>query len=318
MRDAGLLRGRKRIYISNFSGLGNRLEALVLASAIQDRYGHAIYLAWPEKESLTIAGTRAARMPLWQRMFSVKVRDFDEEGLDALEIVRVINLRATYGPRELQRRFLLPTAARLRPHPRIAAGIRNAFARFDARPAVAVHLRQGDFHVFGDQYDALAHRHPAPPLWWYEHVMQLYAQTFPDVYFVLGYSGSRKTVEQLKSKFDILSIPGEFAYGSLLPGHESDGHPVADLFAMACCTTLIATPTSNFSNWAANALGPRSHTVLPPPRMRREEPSLGVGSLWGSSILDWREAAESGRGVVPIADPSGLPRPTPPESDWLP
>src|SRR6185503_14361644 len=116
---------KKKIYISNFSGLGNRLEALVLAAMIQDHSGHQILLDWPELDSLEVAGTRPGRLPPWERLFSMKLRDFK---------------------------------------------------------------------VLGDTYDASADRHPAPGLWWYEHVMGLFVHAFPDVYFVLGFSGEAQAL----------------------------------------------------------------------------------------------------------------------------
>lgn len=308
---------KKKIYISNFSGLGNRLEALVLAAMIQDHSGHQILIDWPERDSLEVAGTRPGRLPPWERVFSVKLRDFDQDRLQSLRDVRIISLRATYGPRELQRHYVLPTAARLRPHPRIVAGIRETLSPFGARPAVAVHIRQGDFKVLGDTYDAGADRHPAPGLWWYEHVMGLFAHAFPDVYFVLGFSGEARALAGLKEKFEVVSFPAPFRYQPLLPGHRSEGHPVADLFGLACCTILIATPTSSFSHWAANLLGPRTRAILPPPRMSRDQPALGAAELWGSVVLDWRDAAEKGIGVAPLARGTALWAPTPPATQWL-
>jgi hypothetical protein len=308
---------RRKIYITNFSGLGNRLEALVLAGMIQDHFGHAIHLDWPEQGSLQIAGTTAGRMPPWERLFSTKLRDFDAAKLRSLEKARIISLRSTYGPRELQRRYVLPTAVRLRPHARVAAAIRETLARFADRPAVGVHIRQGDFHVFGDTYDATGHRHPSPGLWWYEHVMSALAEAFPRVYFVLGYSGEARPLAQLKEKFEVVSFPAVFDHQALLQGHRSEGHPVVDLFGLACCTTLVATPTSSFSHWAANILGPRARAILPPPRMTRSEPAFGVAELRGSVVLDWREAAEQGRRVAPVARAAALAPPTPPVTDWL-
>src|SRR5262249_47204526 len=125
----------KKLFLSNFSGLGNRLESLVIACLIQERFGHAIFLDWPEKDSLRVAGAAPGRIAPWERIGAVKLRDFGEDELVALGKARVINLRSTYGPRELQRRYTLPTAARLSPHPRIAAAIRETLQRFSGRPA---------------------------------------------------------------------------------------------------------------------------------------------------------------------------------------
>jgi hypothetical protein len=304
----------KKIYISNFSGLGNRLEALVIATLIAERWGHAIFLDWPEKDSLAIAGTRKGWLKPWERIGSLKLRDFGEAELEALGERRVISLRSTYGPRERQRRYVLPTAARLKPHRRIAEAIRESLARLAGRPAVAVHIRQGDFHVSDDAYDANAHRHPAPGLWWYEHVMREYQRAHPDVAFVVGYSGEAAALARLRAEFDVVTLPPVFGYRTLLPGHRSAGHPVVDLFGLACCSTLIATPTSSFSHWAANALGPATRVILPPPRTTRAAPAWGVCELRGAVALDWRDAAEKGVGV---RSGGALPAPAPPATDWL-
>jgi hypothetical protein len=304
----------KKLYISNFSGLGNRLEALVIAAMIEDRWGYSIFLDWPEKDSLRVAGTREGAIMPWERIGSLKLRDFGEEELATLGEKRVISLRSTYGPRELQRRYVLPTGARLSVHPRIAAAIRETLARFAGRPAVAVHLRQGDFHVSDETYDATAHRHPAPGLWWYEHMMREYTRAFPGVYFVVGYSGDEATLQGLRAQFDVVTLPAVFSYRSLLPGHRSAGHPVVDLFGLACCTTLLATPTSSFSHWAANVLGPPTRAILPPPRTTRSRPEWGVAEMRGGVALDWRDAAERGIGVTVGG---ALPAPTPPVTGWL-
>jgi hypothetical protein len=287
----------KKLYLSTFSGLGNRLESLVIAALVAERWGHAIFLDWQEKDSLRVAGTQRGWIKPWERIGSLKLRDFDAARLATLGENRIISLRSTYGPRELQRRHVLPTAARLSPHPRIAAAIRETFARFAGRPAVAVHIRQGDFQVSQDTYDANAHRHPAPGIWWYEHVMREYARSFPGVYFVAGYSGEPAALAALQSQFEVVTLPGVFSYKNLLPGHTSAGHPVADLFGLACCSTLIATPTSSFSHWAANCLGPPTRAILPPPRTTRSSPGWGVGALRGGVALDWRDVAQRGIGL---------------------
>ena len=311
-----MCRRGKRIYIANTSGLGNRLETLVLATMIEDYFGHAIYLDWPENDSLRIIGTRSGSIAPWERLQCRKVRDFDAATLESLGKFGVISLRATYGPRDLQKRYVLPTAARLRPHPLVGRTIRETFAPYGDRPAVAVHIRHGDFSIAEDIYDANGTRHPAPALWWYEYVMSAYARRFPDVYFVLGFSGDGHVLQHLRSRFDIVSLPGIFNYSPLLAGHVSPGHPVVDLFGLACCTTIIAAPTSSFSHWATNLLGPQTRFILPPPRMERSNPSLCTGTLRGCVLLDWREAAELGRGAVPV-NAGDISPPSKPVTDWL-
>lgn len=312
-----MYRRDKRIYIANTSGLANRLETLVLATMIEDYFGHSIYLDWPENDSLRVAGTFPGRLAPWERPFSTKIRDFNLLGFENLGNLNIINLRGTYGPRELQKRYVLATAARLKPHPRVGRVIREVLAPFGNRPAVAVHIRQGDFTIAEDCYDATVARHPAPALWWYEHVMAAYVRSFPDVYFVVGYSGDESSLQRLKGRFDIVTLPGLFPYQSLLPGHASEGHPVVDMFAMACCPTLIATPTSGFSHWAANLLGPNTCVVLPPTRTEKCSPSFCISSMPGCTYLDWRDAAESGHGVVMIESDGDIPTPLPPVTEWL-
>lgn len=81
---------RKKIYIANTSGMGNRLETLVLAGMIEDAHGHSIYLDWPEADCLTIAGTQIGAIPWWDRIGSLKLRDFDLQTLQELGGVRLI------------------------------------------------------------------------------------------------------------------------------------------------------------------------------------------------------------------------------------
>jgi hypothetical protein len=50
--------------------------------------------------------------------------------------------------------------------------------------------------------------------------------------------------------------------------------------------------------------------------MSRDRPGLGVAELRGSVVLDWRDAAEKGVGVAPLAG-SSLLIPTPPATQWL-
>jgi hypothetical protein len=307
----------RRVYISNFSGLGNRLESLVLAGMIEHRHGHQIVLDWPERGCLEVTGTRWGTISPWRRIGARKIRDFDEPILAGLGRIRTINLRATYGPRALQQHYLQPAAARLRPDPRIAQAIRWALAPFGDRPAIGVHIRHGDFHVPGDSYDARVVRHPGVPLWWYEYVMQRALTLFPSVFFVTGYSGASDTLERLRARFPIVTLPNAFGYRPLLAGHVSEGHPVVDMFALACCSVLVASPTSSFSHWAANMLGPPSATLLPPPRMTRAAPACGVARLAGRVLLDWRDAAEQGADVLPVLRDEDFPRPTEARTEWL-
>ncbi|MGB7542953.1 MAG: hypothetical protein WBM28_13190 [Burkholderiales bacterium] len=308
----------KRIYISNFSGLGNRLEALVLAGLIEDRFGHSIYLDWPEKDSLEVSGTHPGALMPWRRPWSTKVRDFGLPELEQMGRHSTIVLRATYGPRDLQQRQLMPTAARLRPSPAIRQAIVQTMESRRSRPAVGVHIRHGDFRLFDDgNYDVKRGRHPAVPMWWYSHVMDLFVRRFPDVYFVLGYAGEAESIDPLRKKFDIVALPLTKTYRPLLPGHASSGHPVIDLFALACCSVLVASPTSTFSHWAANILGPEATCIIPPPVTSRVNPALSRVHLGKRVLLDWRDAAEQGYGATPVLSDGDLPEPAPAATNWL-
>jgi Glycosyl transferase family 11 len=308
----------KRVYISNFAGLGNRLETLVLAAMIEGQFGHRIVLDWPERTSLRISGTTSGRILPWLRLGAKKVRDFGESEFASLGEHSRIILRATYGPEERQQQYLLPTAARLSPSQEILRSILDAVDPIRTRPLVGVHIRHGDFRLpAGDSYDARDNRHPAVPLWWYEHVMSMFKERFPDVCFLLCFSGDNAIMHNLRKQFHIVMPEKLEGYRPLLAGHVSAGHPVSDLFALACCTTLIASPTSSFSHWAANMLGPETHCILPPPIVSRSQPAQNAVRLYGQILRNWRAAAESGTYCSRVATGDELPTPRPAQLDWL-
>jgi hypothetical protein len=74
------------------------------------------------------------------------------------------------------------------------------------------------------------------------------------------------------------------------PGHRASTHPVADLFALACCEVIVATPLSSFSHFAANALGPSTTCVVPPQRMQAGEYPLCRVDMHGQLLSDWLRA----------------------------
>ncbi len=309
---------RKRIFISNFAGLADRLETLVLAAMIENQFGHRIVLDWPEGDSLRVAGTDVGRLMPWQRIGAKKIRDFGRADLEAIGRHARISLRATYGPDDMQQRYLLPTAARLRPHRRVVETVVNGFDRLRSRRIVGVHIRHGDFHLTdGDTYDARSLRHPAVPLWWYEQVMSMFVRHDANVCFLLCFSGDSSNMHSLRDKFDVVTLPKALDYQPMQAGHASTGHPVIDLFGLACCSTLIASPTSSFSHWAANMLGPETTSIIPPPVARRPHPAQNAVRLHGRILRDWRAAAEQGAFATPIADVDSLPRSQPAQFDWL-
>jgi hypothetical protein len=50
----------KKLYLSNFSGLGNRLEALVIAAMIADRWGHSIFSTGRKRTACALPAPAAA------------------------------------------------------------------------------------------------------------------------------------------------------------------------------------------------------------------------------------------------------------------
>ena len=254
----------------------------------------------------------------WLRLRAKRVRDFGESEFASLGEHSSIILRATYGPEKIQQQYLLPTAARLSPSREILKSIMDSVDPIRTRPIVGVHIRHGDFRLpSGDTYDARQNRHPAIPLWWYEHVMSMFKKRFPDVCFLLCFSGEHEIMRQLQARFQIVTPRSLTRYRPLHAGHVSLGHPVSDLFALACCTTLIASPTSSFSHWAANMLGPQTSCILPPPIVSRTRPAQNVVRLYGQVLRNWRAAAESGTYCSPIATEDELPAPQPAQFDWL-
>jgi hypothetical protein len=103
---------RKKIYISNFSGLGNRLEALVLAGMIQDHFGHAIFLdthswiRWWTKRDLGIiadSGSAVAHCPTPFARYGHIMENFG----DYVRAGVTMGLRAQYhAPKLDERKYL--------------------------------------------------------------------------------------------------------------------------------------------------------------------------------------------------------------------
>jgi hypothetical protein len=76
---------------------------------------------------------------------------------------------------------------------------------------------------------------------------------------------------------------------------------VADLFALACCPTILATPISGYSHWAANALG-----------------CSGVVRLYGRRLPVWRAAGRTGSDTLPLNENlDGIDFTPSAHTDWL-
>ena len=280
---------KKRVFITDFIGLSNRLESLTLAAAIQQAYGHEVVVQWPEQDSLEIEGVRQAPLRWWHRPGSVKVRDCSLEQFEALSHHNTIILRGLFGPESLMAPLYLEVAERIRLKEALANDLIERLSPFTHRPVVGVHIRRGDFRLQDEKvYDAAAVRHPAVPLWWYERTMERIVSEQKETLFFLSCSGNPESFKRLRENFDIIETTVPSPYGYKGEGHQSKWHPVVDLFTLACCPTILATPISSFSHFAANALGGPTTTLLPPLKMAQNEPHrFDRFDLYGQLLPHW-------------------------------
>lgn len=305
------------LYIDEFVGISNRLEVLPLAFAIQRAHGHDIILDWHELDSFRVEGTRRGRVFLAARIGALRVRHCDAATFRSLAGRKII-LRSLDGPEELLHPLYLETARRVRIAPALADSIRTAFARFRGRPVVAVHLRQGDYRLVSEARYDIGTEWPAVPLWWYRSAMAAVKRALPDAAFLLAGNGDPLLHAELTRDFDVftLDVPSHYAYKG--DDHRSRVNPVADLFALACCPLLIATPVSGFSHWAANALGAPTTCIVPVPGATPDDPRMGRVDLYGERLPRWRAAGRTGSDTSPLPDTlSGIDLARRPDTDWL-
>jgi hypothetical protein len=307
----------KRVYIEAFCGLCNRLEIFVLAYAIQRAFGHEIVLGWPELDVLQVEGTRRGHPGLWGRWGAVRVRNCDSESFRQLEPARKIILRGFSGPEKWMSAVYEEAAAQVTLRTPLADEVAALFRRIGPRPVVGIHLRQGDFPLLSEEdYDLSRNVLCAVPLWWHEWVMQAIVRRQPDVCFLLCHNGDTAAASRLKKNFDVIEVPLANPYRSE-PGHRSARHPVADLFALACCPVILGTPISSFSHYAANVLGPESTCLLPPPRMRKDRPALGRIRARRRLLDFWVHACLDGNSEPLTSSLDGLNLERPAEVQWL-
>jgi len=309
---------RRRIYISDYIGLCNRLESLPLSFAIEEKFGHQVCLDWPELDAFTVEGTVRRKMGLLDRIGKIKVRECNRELFDTLGKYRTVILRGMDGPDDLLTSWYLKSAQRLRLLPRHIETIRQTFAKYQGRPVVGVHIRRGDFILRdADEYDVAWAKHQAIPLWWYDHVMTQLVKCFPDVCFFLSCTGDSGEYRAFHQKFEVFEMPVFSPYDKKGPDHQSARHPVTDLFALASCSVIIATPKSSFSHYAAHALGMPSTAILPPPRTNRNSPAYGYVQFYGQRLPAWSAVSKQGTGLILVEDESKMPKPASPDTDWM-
>ena len=302
---------KKRVFITEYVGLSTRLEALALAFLISERFGHEVCLDWHELDALQVAGTQQRGRGLLGRIDSLKLLGDASDNFDRIPKFTNVNLRTHHGPDALLREFYLPTARRVTLRADLVAVIRDTFSRYQHRPLVGVHIRRGDFPLIKpDVFDVNAFVWPAVPDWWYEHVMAQIQQAVPDVAFFVSCSGSLDAFPNLQKNFDVFDLPTESSYEydhHRKAGHASARHPAADLFALGCCDTLIASPCSTFSHYAANMLGRPTQILVPPAhKVFQAQPEFARLSLHGRGAADWYAACRTGQGMQAVTDARSL------------
>ncbi|MBN9423879.1 MAG: hypothetical protein BGO63_09310 [Candidatus Accumulibacter sp. 66-26] len=294
-----------KLYIDEFVGISNRLEVLPLAFALQKAHGHEIVLDWHELDSFSVDGTRRGKVRLLARIGAERVRDCDRARFDALAGRKMI-LRSLDGPPELLDPIYLETGRRVKLAPHLAEHIRTTFSALNGRPLVGVHVRHGDYTLGDENTYRVDREWPAVPVWWYAETMRAIKRAQPDVAFFLSSTGDPRAFSELYEGLDVISLSMRSPYGYKGNDHASEVNPVADLFALACCPTILATPISGYSHWAANVLGPPSDCLVPLDGATREQPLRGLVHLYGSRLPRWRAAGRTGSDTQALGLPDGF------------
>jgi hypothetical protein len=296
-----------KLYINEFVGISNRLETLPLAFAIRKAYGHDIILDWRELDSFSVEDTRRGKVRILARLGAERVRECDAARFATLRNKKII-LRSLDGPAELLDPIYLEVAAKVRLAPLLAEGIRAFFSQVGSRPLVGVQIRHGDFTVVDESsYDVNGAEWPAVPVWWYEKAMAAVVRKEKNVCFFLACTGDPAAYAALHRNFDVLTLDLRSPYGYKdETAHYSAINPVADLFALACCPVVLATPISGYSHWAANVLGGPSTCIVPLPGATPDEPAMGVLRLYGKRLPAWRAAGRSGSAERVSGDLDGV------------
>jgi len=306
------------LYIDEFVGISNRLETLPLAFAIRKAYGHDIILDWRELDSFSVADTRRGKVRIMARLGAERIRECDAARFATLRNKKII-LRSLDGPSELLDPIYLEVAAKVRLAPMLAEGVRAFFARVGNRPMVGVQVRHGDFTIVDEnRYDVCGAEWPAVPLWWYEKAMAAVCRKEKDPCFFLSCTGNPDSYATLHRNFDVLTLDLRSPYGYKdATDHYSAVNPVADLFALACCPVILATPISGYSHWAANVLGGPATCIVPLPGATPDAPAMGVLQLYGKRLPAWRTAGRGGRAERVSGGLEGVDLTRGVTTDWL-
>ena len=309
---------KRRVFITEYVGLSSRLEALAMAFMISEYFDHEVCLDWRDLDALNVVGARRRGRGLLGRLHSLKLIGDACEGFDQIHKYTNVNVRTHYGPDHLLRKLYLPTARRVKLRPDLIEVIRKTFQPYRDRPLVGVHIRRGDFPLISpDVFDVNAFVWPAVPDWWYEHVMTQVKQRVPGVAFFVSCSGSLDSFAFLRN-FDVFDLPAASPYAYKEAGHASARHPAADLFALGCCDTLIGSPCSTFTHYAANMLGRPTQILVPPAhKITQAQPEFASLTLHGRGAGDWLAACRTGQGMQPVVDAGTLPITNGAFVDWM-
>lgn len=305
-----------KLYIEEFVGITNRLETLPLAFAIRKAYGHEIILDWRELDSFSVDDTRRGKVTLLAKLGAERVRNCDRTIFDSLRNKKIL-LRSLDGPPELLDQLYMEIPEKIHLHPKLASVVKDTFAAACNRPVVGVHIRHGDFQVADENsYSIEGLEWPAVPVWWYEKTMAAIVRKNKDTCFFLSCTGDPESHGTLTKNFDLLTLPVEshYAYKNIGNEHASTVNPVADLFALACCPVVLATPISGYSHWAANVLGIPATSIVPVPGASADRPSAASVQMHGSRLPRWRASGRTGTDMlllneqldgIEISEPAG-------------
>ncbi len=306
-----------RVFIDDYNGITAHLETLSLAFAIQKAYGHEIVLDWKEFDALRVEETTIGKVRILARIGAIRIHQCDEQTFRTLGNKKII-CRSEDGPPGILDPIYMEVASKVKVNGRLADQIIKTFESVNGSPVVGLHVRRGDFSLEVDNnFDPTATMYPAVPLWWYEKVMGALLKNHKDLKFFMSANGDPASYSGLRRNFDIMTLDIPSPYDWKGPGHWSEVHPVADLFGLACCSVILATPVSNFSHWAANVLGGPSVALIPLKGASRQRPLTAALSLYGKRLCTWRKVCrgELGEGLTKF-DPD-RPLCAPAQTDWL-
>src|ERR1039457_219180 len=307
-----------KLYNDEFVGISNRLETLPLAFAIRKAYGHDIILDWRELDSFRVDETRRGKVRLLARLGAERVRTCDAARFASLRDKKII-LRSLDGPSDILDPIYMEVASKIHLDAKLADNIRDTFASVQDRPVIGVHIRHGDFVVVNEnRYDVSGADWPAVPLWWYEKAMAAVVRREKDACFFLSCTGDPASYASLHRNFDVFTLKIRSHYGYKESStHKSIVNPVADLFALACCPVLLATPISGYSHWAANVLGGPTTSIVPLPGATPDEPTMGSLQLYGRRLPVWSNAGRAGTAQILSGELKGVDLAGKAHIDWL-